>query len=436
MFKKLRNSNHFHSLIGVVGGAGMAFLSFALLARELSQTEFGKWALFLTILTFVDMIKAGAVQSPMIKYASGESDFEKQRNYATSWQINLGFTVVLLVVFTLLFIGLGVQSIVIQFLGLYLVYSVVSMPFYYASWIANLELNFKVSMALRLITSASFLLGLFFMKFFSELSFSIVAFLFCLSFLSTSFVTIFVVKTGLKSLFKIKDHLRSKYFSFARYHMLAFLGSNLLKSFDTFIISFILGPVSVAFYNVPLRLVEVIEMPLKSALNVGFPKFSALHNKGCKNKLNIIVGEYIGVLTFLYLPFMVMLFFFAEELILLTGGEQYIAATPIFQIFIVYGLIIPFDRITGVVLDAVGKPKLNSRKVFYMALTNIVGDIIVLNLFDSLEPVAIVTVLNVVVGAFVGFYLVSKNIGFKLSHISIGAIKNLKININSKKYTL
>jgi O-antigen/teichoic acid export membrane protein len=218
--------------------------------------------------------------------------------------------------------------------------------------------------------------------------------------------------------------------------MLAFLGSNLLKSFDTFIISFILGPVSVAFYNVPLRLVEVIEMPLKSALNVGFPKFSALHNKGCKNKLNIIVGEYIGVLTFLYLPFMVMLFFFAEELILLTGGEQYIAATPIFQIFIVYGLIIPFDRITGVVLDAVGKPKLNSRKVFYMALTNIVGDIIVLNLFDSLEPVAIVTVLNVIVGAFVGFYLVSKNIGFKLSHISIGAIKNLKININSKKYTL
>lgn len=436
MFKKLRNSNHFYSLIGVVGGAGMAFLSFALLARELSQSEFGKWALFLTILTFVDMIKAGAVQSPMIKYASGESDLEKQRNYATSWQINLGFTVVLLFVFIILFIGLEVQSIVLQFLGLYLIYSLVSMPFYYASWIANLELNFKVSMALRLITSASFLLGLFFMKMFSELSFSIVAFLYCLSFLSTSLVTLFVTKTGLKSLFEIKNHLRSKYFSFARYHMLAFLGSNLLKSFDTFIISFILGPISVAFYNVPLRLVEVIEMPLKSALNVGFPKFSALHNNGSESKLNIIVGEYIGVLTLLYIPFMTILFFFSEELVLLTGGEQYIAATPIFQIFIVYGLIIPFDRITGVVLDAVGKPKLNSRKVFYMALTNIVGDIIVLNLFDSLELVALVTVLNVIVGALVGFYLVSKSIGFKLSHISIGAIKNFKININSKKYKL
>ena len=71
-----------------------------------------------------------------------------------------------------------------------------------------------------------------------------------------------------------------------------------------------------------------------------------------------------------------------------------------------------------------------------MALTNILGDIIVLNLFDSLELVALVTVLNVIVGALVGFYLVSKSIGFKLSHISIGAIKNFKININSKKYKL
>ncbi len=436
MFKKLKNSNHFYSLIGVIGGAGTAFLSFALLARELPKSEFGEWALFLTVLTFVDMIKAGAVQSPMIKYASGESDEEKAKNYATSWQINLGFTGTLFAIFILVFALLGINHNAVQFLGIYLVYSIVSMPFYYASWIANLELNFKVSMVLRLATSISFLLGLILVKWNSILSFSMVAVLYCASFLATSIVTLFTAKTGVESLIKVKNHLRKKYFDFARYHMLAFLGSNLLKSFDTFIISFVLGPASVAFYNVPLRLVEVIEMPLKSALNVGFPKFSGLHNNGMKKELNIIVGKYIGVLTLLYFPFMLLLFFFAEELVLLTGGEQYIEAAPIFQIFIVYGLIIPFDRITGVVLDAVGKPKLNSRKVFYMALTNIIGDIIVLNLFDSLELVALVTVLNVIVGAFVGFYLVSTNIGFKLSHISIGGFKNLKININSKKYTL
>jgi len=436
MFKKFKNSNHFYSLIGVIGGAGAAFLSFALLARELPKSEFGEWALFLTVLTFVDMIKAGAVQSPMIKYASGESEEEKAKNYATSWQINLGFTGILLGVFFLMFAFLGINNTVVQFLGIYLVYSIVSMPFYYATWIANLELNFKVSMVLRLATSISFLLGLVIVKWNSVLSFSSVAMLYCTAFLATSIITLLTAKTGFKSLVKVKDHLRKKYFNFARYHMLAFLGSNLLKSFDTFIISFVLGPASVAFYNVPLRLVEVIEMPLKSALNVGFPKFSGFHNNGKKNELNIIIGNYIGILTLLYFPFMLILFFFAEELVVLTGGEQYIEATSIFQIFIVYGLIIPFDRITGVVLDAVGKPKLNSRKVLYMALTNILGDIIVLILFDSLELVALVTVLNVIVGAFIGFYLVSTNIGFKLSDISIGEFKNFKININSKKHIL
>ena len=55
MFKKLKNSNHFYSLIGVIGGAGTAFLSFALLARELPKSEFGEWALFLTVLTFLTL---------------------------------------------------------------------------------------------------------------------------------------------------------------------------------------------------------------------------------------------------------------------------------------------------------------------------------------------------------------------------------------------
>lgn len=432
MLKRLINSNHFYSFIGVIGGAGTAFLSFALLARELSKSEFGHWALFLAILTFIDMIKAGAVQSPLIKYASGEKEEEQTKNYATSWKINIVFTIVLLLSFIVLILFLGASSIVVEFLGYYLIYSIVSMPFHYGTWIANLNLKFKTSMVLRLGTSFSFFIGLVVLKFFNTINFQSIVLLYCFSFFLISFAAIFTCKTGINSLLKKQETHLVKYLNFARYHMFAFLGSNLLKSFDTFIISFLLGPASVALYNVPLRLVEVIEMPLKSALNVGFPKFSSLHNKGLFDDLNVLVGRYIGVLTFLYLPFMLLLYFFAEELILITGGKGYIGATPIFKIFIFYGLIIPFDRITGVVLDAVGKPKLNSRKVFFMAITNIIGDIIVITIFKSLEAVAFVTVLNVIVGAFIGFYLVSKNVEFKLSHISLRGLLSFESNHKSK----
>ena len=64
-------------------------------------------------------------QSPMIKYASGESEIEKLKNYATSWQINLGLTIILLIIVILLILIFGGASILVEFLGFYLIYSIV-----------------------------------------------------------------------------------------------------------------------------------------------------------------------------------------------------------------------------------------------------------------------------------------------------------------------
>ena len=100
-----------------------------------------------------------------------------------------------------------------------------------------------------------------------------------------------------------------KFIDFGKYHFLAFLGSNLLKSSDIFLIGWILGPQSVAIYSIPLRLIEIIEMPLKACIQVIFPKLSTLDNKKDLIGLKKYLESYLGFLSFIYIPFISILFF-------------------------------------------------------------------------------------------------------------------------------
>jgi hypothetical protein len=146
---------------------------------------------------------------------------------------------------------------------------------------------------------------------------------------------------------------------------------------------------------------------------------------------------------------MIFSFFFAEEFVTFIGGEQYAVTAGIFQVFCLYGMLLPLDRFTGVALDAVNKPKQNFIKVIYMASANIIGDtLVVFGLYHliyqmvksqlaykeinivgytdnitlnssivTLQMVAIVTILFTLIGIFIGFKYLDKALNLKFSHI-------------------
>ena len=116
----------------------------------------------------------------------------------------------------------------------------------------------------------------------------------------------------------------------------------------------------------------------------------------------------------------------AKPLTLLLGGADYIDSVIIFQIFLIYALLLPLDRFSGVTLDAINKPNLNMIKVFFMATANIIGDIIAISVFDSLEAVALVTIVNVLVGVLVGNWLLKREIGIKIPLVYSTGFKELK----------
>ena len=123
---------------------------------------------------------------------------------------------------------------------------------------------------------------------------------------------------------------------------------------------------------------------------------------------------YSGAITLLFVPVSIICFVFAEELILLLGGKEYSSVLPqltlIFRIFTLYTLLLPIDRFTGVLLDSINKPALNLNKVIVMTLANIVVDLIAVFVFESLVWVAVGTVIFTLIGIFLGFHYLGREI--------------------------
>jgi len=209
------------------------------------------------------------------------------------------------------------------------------------------------------------------------------------------------------------------------------VGSNLLKSADTFIISLspFLGASGVALYSVPLKLTEVPAILLNSLSAVAFPKFSRTAARGNIRKLRQLFYDYSGVVTAFFMALAVGGFIFARDLVVIIGGEEYAHTHIIFKVFCVYALLLPVERFTGVALDSLNMPHKNMKKVMIMSLANIAGNLMVVGAIAPLFPslltvnllamVAAVTVVVTIGGQMAGFYFLKNKMPVSYFYIFI-----------------
>ena len=106
---------------------------------------------------------------------------------------------------------------------------------------------------------------------------------------------------------------------FGKYSLGTLIGTNLLKSADTFILGFMLGADSAALYSIPLILTETFEILLRSIVSVALPKMSSFSVKSQHHEVKRVYQDYSGMLTFIYIPVMLVCFLFAEDLLNILG---------------------------------------------------------------------------------------------------------------------
>lgn len=441
--KKILKEENFNSLLGNLSISALGFLSFILLSRKLSQEVFGEWVIFTTAATLIDLLRFGLTRNAVITLSAG-ADKNTENEIAASAFANglllVGLITALFIpVYLLLPLHLRDGSIG-MILKWYPVLALCNIGWTNGVSVLQARMKFQSILVMRSLNSGLYVLFLLILPGTFINRFGNIVVLFILTNLASSVLSFFGKFDGLPYIHKAKKTRMLQIYNYGKYSVGSFLGSSLLRSADTFIIGLapFLGPKGVAIYSIPMKLVEIMEIPLRSFSATAFPKLSAAFSKNNLGQLKSIFYTYSGVITSIFIPVVILSFIFAPQLVLLLGGDQYFSdvrtMTLIFRIFSIYGLILPIDRMSGIMLDSLNCPEMNFRKILMMLGLNIAGDLIAVFVFGSVEYVAVATVVFTVFGAIAGWQMIRNRIGLNYKPVfteSIGFYRNMIFKIRS-----
>ncbi len=435
--------------------AVFGFLSFILLTRTLPKSDFGEWVLFITASGFIEMLRFGLTRTAIVRFLSGADEEEAKELIGANWRISIIISVAIIIIIWGVY-GLAQETIDKSGYHLFFVWypilTILNLPFNNAIALLEAKQQFGRILFIRLINTSSFVLFLIVNWIWLDLSLFTIVLVYLVVNALTSLISS-LLKWDKFSYIRFGSRRASKkLLDFGKYTTGTLIGSNLLKSSDTILIglSAVLGTSGVAMYSVPLKLTEIIEIPLRSFLATAFPSMSKASIEGDDDKVREIYYMYSGAITYLLIPILAITFIFAEEFVVILGGKQYESTATILRIFSIYGLFLPIDRFTGVALDSINRPKKNFFKVVWMTTANIFGDILAIfvagkillpivlfaifnnvnlspensflaaqqfTVLKTLEMVSMVTIIMTFVGMIAGYIYLNKELPVRYSEI-------------------
>ena len=409
------------SFFGIVG--------FALLARSYQMEVFGEWVIFVSSAAFIEMFRFGIINTAIIRYLAGVEDEERTRFIGSNGLIGIIATISISSVLYIIHFGFYTAihtSPYKLFFDWYPLLALINLPLNTALVIMQADLKFGKILLIRTLQSGGFFLVLVVNYFYFEFTLLQLVWAYVLIDAFTSLVCMSNGWTGLRFIPKADKTTISTLLNFSKYTTFTLIGTNLLRSADTFILSFSpLGAAAVALYSIPMKLTELQQIPLRSFAATAFPKMSKASIQGKIEEVKEIFYTYTGAMTILFLFISFFIFIFADFFVLILGGKHYIGTDPvtgfnaatIMRIFTIYGILLPLDRMTGIGLDSVNKPNINFIKVLYMVIANIIGDIIAIFIFKSLSLVAVATIFFTIIGCYIGFHYMDKEISLSFRKI-------------------
>ena len=398
---------HFQSLIanGLMSVFGMITLS--IVYRSLKVTDIGVYIFFLSIIGLIDNLRAGFLTVTIIKFFSGTSTERGREVAGSAWLLSAIIAVIFFVVnIPTYFISKTVSD---QGLALILKYfaliSVVTLPCFMADCIVQAKKRFDRMLWLRIFNQGSYTLLVFTLASLHKLNLTTLLYTYIASNLFASIMVIVLRWTMMGTILKAKRDTVWELFHFGKYSMGTNISSNLFGVTNTFIINFLIGPAALAMYNLGGKLMQIVEIPLLSFVTSGMPLLSSNYNNGEKAGMVYTLKKLVGMLTVVLIPVAIISLIFAEPIIHLLGGKNYVAneAPNLFRIFIVIALLYPADRFFAIGVDVIHRPKINFYKIIIMSLSNIAAIFIGVWIYHSIYSVAFASVIPIIVAIYMTY---------------------------------
>ena len=436
---KLKNK-HFLSLAANGSMTVFSMITVGLLYRSLTAIDNGLWIFFQSAYVLLDTFRTGFLQTAIIKFYSGAEDNRANEVMGSTWFLGSAITTFFLALsipawFILPYIHISGIQIIIKWFAVTFLFS---LPNCLAFWSLQAKQQFDKLLYIRIINQGSFIIFIVIFLFTEKLNLETTLLSNLIGCLITSLVCLFFGWTEIKSFSKRSKTCIKELFNFGKYSVGTTIGANLLRSSDTFIINFTLGPAALAVYNLATRLLEIIEFPLRSFLATGMPALSNAFNQNKRSEVANILKKYAGLLTISLIPVSIVAIILADVGIGLLGGGKYThtEAANIYRILMLFAIFYPIERFMGITIDIVNQPKMNLLKIFLMLTVNVIGDFIGIYFFGNIYGIALASLLPILVGMIFGFWILRKHLDFSILGIlstGVAEIKLLLQNRQSKK---
>lgn len=390
----------------------MGLLVYGLITRTLAPEVFGSWVLFLTVFTVFDLVRSGLLSNALIREVSGADENHARLAAGTAFRLSLGISLLfgLLCFLTYLIWGRDSGEPTFRLIG----YgggllAVLSIPHTLSVWLINahqryrrlLFVHLSIQTPMLIIMLVVYLTG-------GDLQHVFLSYLLANAVVCA--VTVLMGWAEPRNWRFFSGTLAKEMLHFGKFSMGTLLGTSLLRSSDTFLLMSWLGPAPVGLYNVPERVLNIMEIPIRAFITTAFPQLTALGKRREHDEFGKVFEREAGALTWLLIPLALFIIVFAEWVVLILAGSEYLEAANLLRIFVAYALLIPIDRYSGVALDALGIPKANFYKVIGMLTVNVVGDAVVLSLGGGVVEVALVSVFTYTAGIILGLIYLRRHI--------------------------
>ncbi len=385
----------------------------AILYRYLSVVDNGAWIFYQTAIILIDTFRTGMLNTAVVKMYAGVT---KQRGKEV-----IGSTWLLAVIISSIFIILSIPAYfflnVIDNKGLIIFFKYLavnlffSMPTLIGLCKAQGEIRFDRIMYLRIANNGLFLLFIVILALIGKIDLQSIIYANLIAIGLAALLSLLKGWSGVQY-FKFRTwQCVKEIFHFGKFTVATSISSSLFRVTDTFMINFLLGPAALAIYNLGQRLMEIVEIPLRSFTATAMPALSTAFNQNNKDEFINILKKNTGVITILLIPLLAAGFIFADFAIGLIGGGKYrgTEAANVFRVFVTFALLFPADRFLAISLDAIHKPNINLIKVVCMLFINLIADYIGIYITGNVYGIAIATLFPILFAVMISYWYLKNN---------------------------
>lgn len=379
ILNSLRNSVWLRSGIAVASAKGITivanFLIFYLLVRICSTVDFGIWVLFTSIYTIFEVANNSFVNNAIIKYYGDYKDQDKGVFIFNALLFSIALTLVFscILLASVFFIeGIYHSETLSRLLYYGAILLLISGIINFVNCIEQANLSFYSQLIASVFKAGTFIIYLFYLLYF-DIKYSLSAFVLiqCAgSFLALLFI-FFITKKHLVFRLVFDSQIGKK---IAKYGFFTFgveVIGQVSGNIGQLITGALLSPAAVGIINVSNRVLQFLEIPLQSIATVLLPKGVMTLNKEGMTGIKKLYEQSSGLITAVMLPVLFLFFIFSDYIIYFIAGDKFPYASVLLKVSLIYTLLKPFGRNAGVILNAIGKTKINFAMVIVPTVINL-----------------------------------------------------------------